>query len=130
MSQKATTASSQKATTKKQPQQLSPKSKKKKCVKNTFELVQFKKMIGKGLVVPYKGANQPIDEKIKDKILSGLVKTIGMSGFVSSGIIYIFQGLDRLHSIHSISYAEIKKANLEIDICIAQYSKMTPQDLI
>lgn len=36
----------------------SPKAKKKKkLITNTFELIQVKKMIGKGLIVPYKGAD-------------------------------------------------------------------------
>jgi hypothetical protein len=112
------------------PRATSPKAKKKKCVKNTFELVQFKKMIGKGLVIAYKGTTAQFDASIKDKIMSGSVKSIGLSGFVSSGIIHIFDGVDRLLAIHAVSYAEIKKAKLEIDIFVNQYSSLTPLDLI
>jgi hypothetical protein len=52
-----------------------------------------------------------------------------MTGFVSSGVIYIFNGVERLLAIHSISYAEIKKNNLSIDIIINQYSKLEPKDI-
>jgi hypothetical protein len=113
---------------------LSPRgsiAKKKKCIKNTFEFVQFKKMIGKGLITAYK--NSAIDQNIsiREKILSGSIKTIGISGFVSGGIVYIFDGVDRLLAIHSISYADIKKHRLDnIEIIVNQYSKMTPLDLI
>jgi hypothetical protein len=103
---------------------------KKKCTKNIYEIIQFKKMIGKGLIVPYKGVPASSNVDIKSKILSGSVKTIGMSGFVSSGVIHIFDGVDRLAAINSISYSDIKKAKLDIDICINQYAKMTPLDLI
>jgi hypothetical protein len=109
---------------------LSPKQKKKKCVRNTFELVQFKKMIGKGLVTAYKGAVALPDQNIKDKILTGNIKSIAVTGFVSSGVIYIFNGVERLLAIHSISYAEIKKYNLEIDIVLNQYSKLESKDII
>ncbi len=107
----------------------SPRSKKKKCVKNTFDMVQFKKMIGKGLVTMYKGAVYPQVNDIKDKILSGNIKSIAMTGFVSSGVIYVFNGIERLIAIHAISYADIKKHELEIEIIINQYSKLTPQDI-
>jgi hypothetical protein len=107
----------------------SPKQKKKKCVKNTFELTQFKKMIGKGLIVVYKGSVALPDQDIREKILSGGIKSIAMTGFVSSGIIYVFNGVERLLAIHSVSYAEIKKHNLEIDIILNQYSKLEPKDI-
>lgn len=107
----------------------SPKAKKKKCVKNTFELIQFKKMIGKGLITVYKGAVAIPEEGIKEKILSGTYKSIAMTGFVSGGIVYIFNGVERLLALHSISYAEIKKNDIEIDIIINQYSKLSPNEL-
>lgn len=103
----------------------SSKAKKKKPVQNQFELIQFKKMIGKGLVLPYKGAISPPDSDLKNKILSKSVKTIAMTGFISSGIIYIFEGVDRLLAINTVSYAEIKKADLEIDIILNQYSSLS-----
>jgi len=108
----------------------SPRTKKKKSVKNTFELVQFKKMIGKGLYVPYKGAVTTLDVSIKEKIMSKSVKSIGLSGFVSGGIVHIFDGVDRLLAIHSVSYADIKKADLSMEIYVTQYSGMTPLDLV
>jgi len=52
-----------------------------------------------------------------------------MTGLVSSGIIHIFDGVDRLLAINAISYAEIKKASLDIDIIINQYTNMQMSDL-
>jgi len=107
----------------------SPKKKKSKLVQNTFELIQFKKIIGKGLIVPFKGSTAIFDQSIKDKILSKTIKSIAMTGLVSSGIIHIFDGVDRLLAINAISYAEIKKASLDIDIIINQYTNMQMSDL-
>ncbi len=111
----------------------SPKTKKaqkkKKVVQNQFELVQFKKMIGKGLVTYYKGANLTQDPDLKNKILSKSVRSIAMTGFVSGGIIYIFEGVDRLLAVNAVSYAEIKKADLDIDIILNQYSNLSVSDL-
>jgi hypothetical protein len=126
-SNKTSIAKAGKVLIKKQP--ASPRTKKKKCVRNTFDIVQFKKMIGKGLIATYKGSTQNDETNIKDKILSGNIKSIAMTGFVSSGIIYIFNGVERLIALHSISYADIKKHDLDIDIIITQYSKLTPQDI-
>ena len=112
------------------PQQMSPKSKKKKSITNTYELVQFKKMLGKGLVMPFKGVEATVNPKVKEKILSGNVKTIGMSGFVRGGVIFIFDGVDRLLAINSITYADIKKTKIDIEIIVNQYNNLTPQDLV
>ena len=106
----------------------SPRTKKKPPVKNTFDLVQFKKMIGKGLILPYKNIAK-FDEKIKDKLLSKSVRMLYMTGFVSSGILYIFDGIDRLLAIAAISYAEIKKNELDFDIIIYQYPKLSSEEI-
>ncbi len=106
------------------------KQKKKRLIQNTFELTQFKKMIGKGLVCPFKGVNSIFDPELKNKILSKLVKTIAMTGFISGGIVYIYDGVDRLLALNAVSYAEIKKADLEIDIILNQYSNLSITDLV
>jgi hypothetical protein len=103
----------------------SPKAKKKKkLITNTFELIQVKKMIGKGLIVPYKGADLALNQELKNKILSKAIKSIAMTGFLSGGIIYIFEGVDRLTALNAVSYADIKKVELEIEIYINQYSSL------
>ncbi len=112
---------------------ISPKAtkiKKKRLIQNTFELIQFKKMIGKGLVCPFKGALNTFDPDLKNKILSKLVKTIAMTGFISGGIVYIYEGVDRLLALNAVSYAEIKKADLEIDVILNQYSNLSITDLV
>ena len=103
----------------------SPKArKKKKPVMDAFELIQVKKMIGKCLIVPYKGADLSLNQELKNKILSKAIKSIAITGFLSGGIIYIFEGVDRLIALNAVSYAEIKKDKLELDIYINQYSSL------
>ena len=47
-----------------------------------------------------------------------------MTGFLSGGIIYIFEGVDRLTALNAVSYADIKKAELGVEIYINQYSSL------
>ena len=112
----------------------SPIGKKKKAVKNTFDIVQFKKMIGKGMVKPWSGATDyktaPEDiKKIKDKIIEGQVHTLGMIGYTNNGVLYIVSGSDRLAVVNSISYQELKKLGLAVDCCIIQYAKLTKEEI-
>lgn len=112
----------------------SPVGKKKKAVKNTFDIVQFKKMIGKGMVKPWSGAtdykNTPDEiKKIKDKIVDGQIHTIGMIGYTNNGVLYIVSGSDRLAVINSISYQELKKLGITVDCCIMQYAKLTKEEI-
>jgi len=133
--QKNNTRVVRKPTSPRQTQPTSPRSKsvkpvkKKKLVQNTFDLIQFKKMIGKGLVLPYKHGGCQIDIGTKNKILSKEFKSVAITGFVNGGIIYIFDGIDRLLAINSISYAEIKKTDLDIDVIVNQYFNLQVGDL-
>jgi hypothetical protein len=95
--------------------------KKKRIVQNVYDLVQFKRMLGKGLILPCKDNTAVLDPAIKEQIMAKSVKSIAMSGMIMSGIVYIFDGVDRLLAINSVSYADIKKNNLEIDIIINQH---------
>jgi hypothetical protein len=116
--------------------QQSKPVKKKKAIKNTFDIMQFKKMTGKGLVTVWSGIvidkktmNEEI-KKIKDKVLNGSVKSIALTGYLNNGIIYIFSGVERLHVINSISYSELKKTQIEIEVIINQYPKLTKEEII
>lgn len=112
-----------------------PKVKKRKAAKNTYDIVQFKKMIGKGIITTWNGVvidkKNMIEEakKIKEKVLTGSIKSIGMSGYLNNGVLYIFNGIERLFVINSISYLEIKKANLDIEIIVNQYPKLTKEEV-
>lgn len=105
-----------------------------KVSRNVYDIVQFKKMIGKGLVVMWNGVvinKKTISteiKKIKDKILAKNAKSIGLTGYCNNGIIYIFNGYDRLLAINSISYADLKKFNIELDIYVNQYSTKLSKD--
>lgn len=87
-------------------------------------------MIGKGLITIRKGSPTTLDISIKEKILSKTAKTIGMTGILHAGIIYIVDGVDRLIALNSISYAEIKKNNLDIDIVVSQHCNVPMDELI
>ena len=105
------------------------KIKKKKLVQNTYDLSQFKRLIGKGLVLQLKCASATFDAELKNKILSKTIKSVAMTGIVSNGIVYIFEGVDRLLALNAVSYAEIKKHDLEIDVIINQYFNLSLNDL-
>lgn len=109
-------------------------AKKKASVKNTFDLVQFKKMVGKGMVKIWNGiVDKKLvaeeSKKIKDKILSGSIKSIGMSGYINEGVLYIFDGVERLLIINTISYSDLKKASINVDVIINQYPKMSKEEV-
>ncbi len=113
--------------------------KKKKVIKNIFDIVQFKKMLGKNMiklcnVVSGKKAKDIVAEedvkKTKEKILSGSVKTIALHGYVSSGVIYIFKGIENLIVISHLTYSELKKNNVSLDIVIFQYEKLSKEDVL
>lgn len=108
----------------------SKKVKKKKPIVNHYDLVQFKKMIGKGLVTGVKSVHAVPDPTAKEKIIAGSIKAIAMTGLIKGGILQIFEGVDRLQVINSISYADIKKHNIDLEIVINQYTKMAMKDLL
>ena len=107
----------------------SKKQKKKRLVQNTYDLAQFKRLIGKGLILQLKCATASFDTELKNKILSKSIKSVAMTGIVSNGIVYIFEGVDRLLALNAVSYAEIKKYDLEIDIYVNQYFNLSVNDL-
>lgn len=99
--------------------------------KNSFSLVQFKKMMGKHLVGVYSGVI--VDKKqislqvktMKETILNQSIKQISLVGCVNdSGILYIFNGVEKLFLIAGLSYSEIKKYKLDIEVCVIQYNKL------
>jgi hypothetical protein len=98
---------------------------KKKPVKNTYDIVQFKKMVGKDIITYHKPCKYLMidDVKYKERIINNMVKTIFLSGYIHNGIIYIYENLDKFCTINNISYAEIKNKNICCDIVIIQISK-------
>lgn len=134
------TLKSPKSVRSKSPQKIAVandnKSRKKKAIKNTFDLVQFKKMLGKGMIKMYTGiiidkkyGTGEEAKKIKEKVLDGSIKSIGMTGYINNGIIYIFIGLERLLVINNISYSELKKAQVEVEVNVLQYGKLTKEEI-
>jgi hypothetical protein len=123
----------------KSPRSKSPnkciKTNKKKPIRNVYELTQFKRMIGKGLVKIWNGiiidkkCNLEETKKIKEKVLDGSIKSIGLVGYCNNGVIYIISGVDRLSIINSISYQELKKVSIDTEVIVSQYSKLSKEDI-
>lgn len=115
-------------------QSNSKKEKKKPC-RNTYDVIQFKKLIGKSMIKQWTGSvvnkKTMADDcqKIRDKILSNTTKSLSMTGYVNNGIIYIFTGVDKLSAINSISYSDIKNLSIELEISISQYPFMTNDEI-
>jgi hypothetical protein len=120
----------------------SPKNSPKKTVKfikNTFSIIQVKKMLGKKLIILWKGipvASSVVKEnakKIKDSIISSnneKQKNIVLSCVCLNGVLNIINGSDRILAISNISYDEIKKKNIsDLNITILQYPKMSQLDI-
>ena len=92
---------------------------KSKSVKNTFSLIQIKKLIGKKLILPWKGIiitdeikqkSKQTKEKLLESFKSG--KKISISVMCVSGILHVIFGVDILLAIMSIPYTDIKKNNI------------------
>lgn len=111
-------------------------SKKRKVNKNVYDVVQFKKLIGKNLVKPC--AAVVIDKKLimddiktnKGKILDGSARQLVFGGYLNKGILYIFNGVDKLILLDNISYSDIEKNGVSLDIVVFQYPKMTKNEVI
>ena len=101
------------------------KSPKKRSIKNTYDIIQFKKMVGKGIITYHKLCKHLMidDPKYKEKIISSSIKNVYLSGYLSNGIIYIYENLDKFCTINNISYSEIKNKNINCDIVIMQTVK-------
>jgi hypothetical protein len=104
--------------------QTSPKARRKKDITNTYEIEQFKKLVGKNAIQLSKGFAVKLDLKMREKILSGSVTTIAMTGYVKNGVVYIYNGVERYVAVNSISYAELKKLKKEIYIVINQTNQI------
>jgi hypothetical protein len=111
-----------------------------KPVKNTFTIIQVKKMIGKKLIVPWKGLNIPPQElkenakKVAKKIVESSAqkgsKKLVLTTVCINGILNVICGLERSTAISMISYKEIDKLNTsEIRIIIIQYPKMSQANI-
>jgi hypothetical protein len=108
---------------------------KKKFNKNTFDIIQFKKLLGKGVIKVWgdaimdKKAMLVNIKKFKEKILSRSVKSVGLTGYVNNGIVFIFNGIDRMLAIGSTPYSDLKKNNIDIDVIITQYTKLSRAEI-
>jgi len=110
---------------------------KSKSVKNTFSLIQIKKLIGKKLILPWKciiitdeikQKSKQTKEKLLESFKSG--KKISISVMCVSGILHVIFGVDILLAIMSIPYTDIKKNNIGLyNIEVVQYPKIPKSDI-
>jgi hypothetical protein len=112
-----------------------------KPVKNTFTIIQVKKMIGKKLIVPWKGLNIPPQElkenakKVIKKIIESShqkgTKKLVLTTVCINGILNIIGGLERYTAISMISYKEIEKLDTLGEICviIIQHPKISQANI-
>lgn len=104
--------------------------------KNTYTLMQFKKLIGKKLVGIYSGVivdkkNMLLEsKKIKDMVMNNQVNQLGLVGYVNeSGIFYVLKGVEKLYLICNLSYSEIKKYKIDLEINVVQYHSLTKSEI-
>ena len=123
-------------------QNMSAKSKSVvKPVKNTFTLIQIKKMMGKKLIVPWKGLNtspaslKDESKKFKKKITDSVkdptgAKKIVITTVCINGVMNVISGLDRAVAISLFSYKELEKNSIsDIKVVISQYPRMSQADI-
>lgn len=106
-----------------------------KPVRNQFNMIQIKKMIGKKLLIPWKWI--AITDKIKkqsqdvQKRLISLAKeknykTIVMTTTSINGVFIVIKGLERYMAINSTSYKTIKNYDMQnFRITLVCYPKLT-----
>jgi hypothetical protein len=119
----------------KSPTRKSPKSFKKKPIRNVYTLLQFKKHIGKKLIIPWKGMGVNIDREAISKIKTQIMnepnkKTITITCVCMGGILYVINGIEKYMGVNTISYDEIKKKNLkDVPIVIIQYMDLSQSEI-
>lgn len=109
-----------------------------KSVKNTFSLTQIKKLIGKKLLILWKGIaiTNEMKNKVKqtkDKLIdifkSGKQK-VSISTMCISGILHVIFGAEILLAIMNIPYTDIKKYDIgSYNIEVIQYTKIPKSGL-
>jgi len=112
------------------------KSKQKRPVRNTYDLLQIKKQIGKKLLVPWKEIllntiGKDTIRKIKDQIIANDgKKMITITCISSGGVLHVIKGIEKYLAIVNISYDEIKKKRLySTPVIIVQYMGLNKTEI-
>jgi hypothetical protein len=108
-----------------------------KSIKNTFLVSQVKKLIGKKLIILWKGIIitdeiKQKTKKTKEKLLESFKKkkVVSVTALCISGILHIIYGVDILLALMIISYTDIKKYDIgSCYIEIIQYPKLSKADI-
>jgi hypothetical protein len=111
------------------------KVKKKRPVRMVYDITQFKKMTGKNLICAWQGLvinrKSMLDDirRLKERICAGQLHVLHMYGNLVNGVTYIFRGVEHLLVLNSISYSEIKNLDLDVEIVVQQYNKLTKDEI-
>lgn len=110
-----------------------------KQLRNQFGLMHIKKLIGKKLLIPWKGLTiTDKDKKSSININKNLIdlakqknyKNIILTVVSVNGVLYIIKGIDRYLAINQISYKDIKKYNMnEFVITLVCYQGLTQSQI-
>lgn len=106
---------------------------KRKKTTNVYDLIQFKKMLGKNMIKPHgiildrKGTMES-NQKIREKILLGQIRNVSMRGYINNGVLFIID-VDKLLIVDSISYSDIKNTGIDFDIYVEQYGKLNKLEI-
>lgn len=108
------------------------KTKRKKAT-NVYDLIQFKKMLGKNMIKPHgiildRKGTMELNQKIREKILLGQIRNVSMRGYINNGILFIID-VDKLLIVDSISYSDIKSTGIDFDIYVEQYGKLNKLEI-
>lgn len=106
-------------------------------IKNTFSLFQLKKLIGKKLIIIWKGILITDElknkaKKTKEKLIESFKKkkTCSLTAICINGVLHVIYGVEFLLAIMCISYIDMKKYKIcECYIEISQYPKMINDEI-
>lgn len=109
--------------------------KEQKPIRNQFNMIQIKKLIGKKLLIPWKWItitdkmkkqSQEVQKRLISLAKDKNYKTIVMTATSINGVFIVIKGIERYMAINSTSYKTIKNNNMQhFKITLVCYPKLT-----
>jgi len=106
-----------------------------KPIRNTYNLLQVKKLIGKKLLIPGKNVSVLTEtkdnaKKLKKALLNSNGKRLVIITSCVGGILHVVEGIEKYLAVTMLSYSDIKKHKLEnLEIVIMQYPHLKSVEL-
>jgi len=104
-------------------------------VRNTYNLLQVKKLIGKKLLIPWKNVSilnetKHNAKKVKKTLMTSRGKKLVIITSCINGVLNVIEGVEKYLAITMLSYSDIKKYKLEdLEIIVIQYPHMKINDI-